>query len=276
MATEMEILFRGLGESERMAFLALGETVAFKEGEIILPAGRSEWDTYVIQRGEVSIWVGNACLAELQAEQTVGTSAILLPQLQWSSVRAKTECVMLRISREALMAFFESRPPQTFQKFCINLFKLWVGVLNQRNARIAEIQHQIFSASLPREKKRFKLLVVDDEIEIRTAMEEFFENRYTVITAENGLEAVARTLTEKPDLVLLDVRLPELDGFNVCQRLKTHPHTGHIPVVMISALQTIPDKVKGMMYGADEYLTKPVDLQHLDDTVKRVLSKVYS
>lgn len=275
MATDLDILFRGLGQEERIAFLGLGEPVDFEADEIILPAGRSEWDAYFIQKGEVSIWVGNACITELKAGDTIGTSAVLFPQLQWSAVRGKTHGVLLRIRREELMAFFEARPQRTFQQFCINLFKVWVEVLNRRNARVAEIQARILNASSRREKERYKLLVVDDEEEIREVLQEFFERSYDVVTASDGLEAVERALTENPDLILLDLRLPELDGFSVCQRLKTQPQTGHVPIIMVSALNTIPDKVKGMMYGADEYLTKPVDLQNLEDTVKRVLTKVY-
>lgn len=275
MSTDLDILFRGLGEEERMTFLGLGEPMDFEADEIILPAGRSEWDAYFIQKGEVSIWVGNACITELKPGDTIGTSAILFPQLQWSAVRGKTDGVLLRIRREDLMAFFETRPQRIFQQFCINLFKVWVEVLNRRNGRVAEIQAQILNISSHREKERYKLLVVDDEEEIRAVLQEFFQGSYDVVTASDGLEAVERALTENPDLILLDLRLPELDGFSVCQRLKTQPQTGHVPIVMVSALNTIPDKVKGMMYGADEYLTKPVDLQNLEDTVKRILTKVY-
>jgi len=275
MATEIDVLFRGFSAPERAEFLALGESMAFAAGEVILPAGRSEWDTYIVQEGEVSIWVGNARLADLGPGQTIGTSAILFPQLQWSAVRSKTKSILLRIPREELMAFFASHPQRRFQQFCVNLFKIWVEVLNQRNRRIAEIQRKILNASSSRWKNRFKLLVVDDEIEILNLMEEFFQDCYDVVTAKDGREALDRTLTEKPDLILLDLRLPELDGFDVCKRLKIHPEAGHIPIVMVSALNTIPDKVKGMMYGADEYLTKPVDLQQLDDIVKRILVKVY-
>ena len=275
MATEIDLLFRGFTEPERAEFLALGEPLAFTADEVVLPAGRSEWDIYIIQEGEVSIWVGTAHLADLGVGQTIGTSAILSPQLQWSAVRCKTKGIFLRIPREEVMAFFESRPQRTYQQFCVNLFKVWVEVLNQRNERIAEIQRQILSASSSHWKSRFKLLVVDDEVEIRSIMEEFFQDRYDVVTAVDGVEAVDRSMTEKPDLILLDLRLPELDGYNVCKRLKTHPQTGHIPIVVVSGLNAIPDKVKGMMYGADEYLTKPVDLQQLDDIVKRILVKVY-
>lgn len=96
-----------------------------------------------------------------------------------------------------------------------------------------------------------------------------------MVKAMDGTTAITLTESENPDLVLLDLRLPELDGFQVCQRLKGHPDTGHIPIIMVTALTATPDKVKGLMYGADEYLEKPVDLRHLQETVGRVLEKLY-
>ena len=71
------------------------------------------------------------------------------------------------------------------------------------------------------------------------------------------------------------MRLPELDGYEVCKRLKTHPETGYVPIVMVTALSATPDKVKGIMYGANEYLVKPVDLEKLLQTVDRILEKTY-
>ncbi len=275
MANEIDILFRGLPEQDRGAFLALGKPVAFEADEVILPAGRSEWDMYTVQEGEVSLWFGNVRLSDVKEGQTLGTSAILIPEIQRSAVRGNTHGMLLRIPREAVLGFFELRSERVFQKFCVNLFKVWVETLKQRNERITELQSQHVAASLPHQTRRFKLLIVDDETGILTAMEELFKSRYDVVTAQDGLEAVARAFSEKPDLILLDLRLPEIDGFRVCERLKGYPETGHIPIVMVTALTATPDKVKGMMYGADEYLTKPVDLKLLRDTVSRILEKVY-
>ena len=92
-------------------------------------------------------------------------------------------------------------------------------------------------------------------------------------TAPDGAEAIEGAMTERPDLILLDLRMP-LDGYQVCRRLKTDPETGYIPIVMLTALDAA-DKVKGIVYGAEESLTKPVDLELLDETVSRVLAKAY-
>jgi CheY-like chemotaxis protein len=275
MATEVDILLRNFDQAEREAFLGLGERVAFAAGEVILPAGRSEWDTYIIQQGEASIWVGNARLADLQGGQTLGTAAILAPQIQWSAVRGNTDGVLLRLPREAMMKFFEGLPTRKFQQFCLNVFRVWVEVLKQRNERIAQMQAAMAAVARPERDRRCKILVVDDEVEICRNLEEFFALEYDVVTAGDGRQAVERALAEKPDLILLDLRLPEIDGYQVCKRLKTNARTERIPIVMLTALTATPDKVKGIMYGADEYLNKPVDLPHLADTVRRVLKKVH-
>jgi CheY-like chemotaxis protein len=275
MTKEIDILFRSFSESERQAFLQLGEPIVFEIGEVVLPAGRSAWDLYIIQLGEVSIWVGNVRLTDLGEGQIIGSSGVLSPQVQWSAVRGNSNGVFLRIRREELLVFFEGYPERLFQQFSVNLFKIWVEVLNQRNGRIAEIQSQSMDARPEQRERRFKLLIVDDEIEIREVMEEIFGVQYDVVLARDGLEAVEQALTESPDLILLDLRLPEMDGYEVCKRLKTHPNTGYIPIVMVTALNATPDKVKGIMHGADEYLTKPVDLDYLIDTVQRTLGKVY-
>lgn len=275
MASEIEILLRGFSDPERQAFLALGKLVNFDAGEVILPAGRSEWDIHIVEEGQAAVRVGNVTLAELEAGNTIGTSAILAPQIERSAIWGNTSGRLRRIQREAALGFFEERPRQLFQQFCRNLFKVWVGVLAGRNQRIAEVQRQLLSTGGAERRRRPKLLIVDDEIEIRQVLGEFFAERYEVATAQDGREALALALTEKPDLILLDLRLPEIDGYQVCRQLKLQAETERIPVVMLTALNATPDKVKGLMYGADEYLAKPVDLERLAETVSRTLAKVY-
>jgi len=77
-----------------------------------------------------------------------------------------------------------------------------------------------------------------------------------VSTAQDGREALA--LADLPDLILLDLRLPQIDEYQVCRQHKTRTETQRIPIVMLTAMSAIRDKVKGLMYGADEYLSKPV------------------
>src|SRR5947207_1736034 len=104
-----------------------------------------------------------------------------------------------------------------------------------------------------------RVLVVDDILSNVKLLEaklsaEYFE----VITAYNGLECLAK-MSGAPDIVLLDVMMPGMDGFEVCRRIKGDPKTAHIPVVMVTALDQPSDRVAGLGAGADDFLTKPVD-----------------
>src|SRR5262249_25870630 len=104
-----------------------------------------------------------------------------------------------------------------------------------------------------------RVLVVDDVpanvklLEARLSAEYF-----DVITACNGAQALAICERAECDLVLLDVMMPDMDGFEVCRRLKSNPATHHIPVVMVTALDQNSDRVRGLDAGADDFLTKPV------------------
>tara|TARA_B100000686_G_C16774516_1_gene967492 strand:- start:11 stop:688 length:678 start_codon:yes stop_codon:yes gene_type:complete len=120
-----------------------------------------------------------------------------------------------------------------------------------------------------------KILVVDDEEEVRSNVGEFLGNQgYDIIEAGDGEEAITMAFTQKPDLILLDLRLPKVDGYQVCQTLKGNPITTIIPVIIITALNTTPQKVKGIEFGADDYIEKPFDLEELGARIKMVLRRV--
>jgi two-component system, cell cycle response regulator len=105
-----------------------------------------------------------------------------------------------------------------------------------------------------------RVLVVEDTETIRLLIRmRLASHYYHVIEATDGEEAIRLASTETPDLVLLDVMLPGIDGFEVCRRLKEDPATAHIPVVIVTALDNRDDRVKGLEMGADDFLSKPFD-----------------
>jgi len=117
-----------------------------------------------------------------------------------------------------------------------------------------------------------RILVVDDisaNVKLLEArlMAEYFE----VLTADNGRDALNICDSTQVDVILLDIMMPEMDGFEVCERLKSNPRTAHIPVVMVTALDQPSDRVRGLKAGADDFLTKPVNDLQLISRVKSLV-----
>jgi two-component system cell cycle response regulator len=105
-----------------------------------------------------------------------------------------------------------------------------------------------------------RILVVDDiESNVRLLEAKLSAEYYDVLTAGDGPTALAIAASELPDIVLLDVMMPGMDGFQVCRRLKDDPATRHVPVVLVTALDGRADRVAGLEAGADDFLTKPID-----------------
>ena len=105
-----------------------------------------------------------------------------------------------------------------------------------------------------------RVLVVDDILaNVRLLEAKLAAEYFEVITAMNGVDALEAVQRTKPDIVLLDVMMPGIDGIEVCKRIKSNPQTQHIPVVMVTALDQPEDRVRGLEAGADDFLTKPVN-----------------
>ncbi len=119
-------------------------------------------------------------------------------------------------------------------------------------------------------KKR--ILVVDDEVDLVETVRFSLElEGYDVLVAYNGEEALNQARKENPDLILLDLMLPKLDGYKVCRLLKFDERFKHIPILMLTAKIQEKDKVTGMETGANEYITKPFEMDELMKKVKNYL-----
>ena len=117
-----------------------------------------------------------------------------------------------------------------------------------------------------------RILIADDEPDIRLVLRTRLElEGFAVIEARDGAEAVRVAQTETPDLIVLDVMMPEMDGVEVCNRLRASFNTRNIPVIMLTARASRDDKIAGLTKGANDYITKPFDLNELTQRVRNTL-----
>jgi len=122
------------------------------------------------------------------------------------------------------------------------------------------------------ENHKEKILVVDDEASIRRILETRLSMiGYDVVTAADGEEAIATFNENHPDLVVLDVMMPKLDGYGVCQELRKE---SDIPIIMLTALGDVADRITGLELGADDYVVKPFSPKELEARIRSVLRRV--
>jgi|Deesub1362B_J571_1020462.scaffolds.fasta_scaffold00236_6 type IV pilus assembly protein PilB len=134
----------------------------------------------------------------------------------------------------------------------------------------------------PREKKppviesRYRVLVVDDEPGILKMVEVALRPLgLEIYTATNGREALEKVMNTMPNLIITDINMPEMDGFELIKKLRSNMHTMFIPIIILSSRDTAEDKLKGFTYGTDDYITKPFDYTELQARVKRLLTRIY-
>ncbi len=119
-----------------------------------------------------------------------------------------------------------------------------------------------------------KVLVIDDEVHLLEVMKTNLEiEGYDVVTEISGETGLVSAVVDQPDVVILDIMMPDVDGWEICQRLRSDPRTKYIPVIMLTALDETHHVVKGFECGADDYLAKPFDNAELFARIKSVLTK---
>ncbi len=120
-----------------------------------------------------------------------------------------------------------------------------------------------------------KILIVEDEVPIRMGLSAAISHKgYHVITAENGKDAVLKAGESKPDLIISDVMMPVMDGFEMKQKLNADPLLASIPIIYLTARTSVDDRVRGIRGGADDYVSKPFDIEELSARIDAVLRRV--
>jgi PleD family two-component response regulator len=121
---------------------------------------------------------------------------------------------------------------------------------------------------------KHRLLIVEDDFDISNMLRIYFTGQdYDVDIAPRGSEALAKTRQQLPHLIVLDIMLPDIDGYEVCQRLRTQPRTRHIPIIFLTQKDERSDKLQGLELGADDYITKPFDIEELKLRVQNAIAR---
>ncbi len=115
------------------------------------------------------------------------------------------------------------------------------------------------------------ILLVDDEPEILNLLRDFLHTDYNIIFATNGIEAYDKVLSDKPDLIVTDVMMPEMDGIELCGKLRENFDTSHLPMILLTAKAEIEDRIAGLQAGADSYIPKPFHPEHLKVRIEKLL-----
>jgi DNA-binding response OmpR family regulator len=122
--------------------------------------------------------------------------------------------------------------------------------------------------------RKARLLIVEDDFDISNMLRIFFSGQdYDVEIAPNGSIALEKTNLKLPHLIVLDIMLPDIDGYEVCRRLRTQSRTRHIPVIFLTQKDERSDKLQGLELGADDYITKPFDIEELKLRVQNAIAR---
>ncbi|MDW5289688.1 two-component regulator propeller domain-containing protein [Formosa sp. PL04] len=120
-------------------------------------------------------------------------------------------------------------------------------------------------------QKEFSILVVENEVDVQSFLYQELSPNYNVTIANNGIEALDKIKIKEPDLIVSDVMMPEMDGYQLCEKIKSTPEMCHIPVLLLTALGADEDIIKGLEFGAEEYLSKPFSIKHLELRIVRLI-----
>lgn len=138
-----------------------------------------------------------------------------------------------------------------------------------------EIEPLYLKEQVAREKRRpAHVLIVDDDPTLLDMVQTFLTDEgYKTFTCKNGTEALERIASGGLDLVILDLKLPDVDGYEICKKVRQDPDTEDLPIIMLTGYTTVEDKIRGIEGGADDYITKPFNLSELKARIEMVLRR---
>jgi PleD family two-component response regulator len=123
-------------------------------------------------------------------------------------------------------------------------------------------------------EKKIKILIADDDKNVVNIIRYFMDDQYEILEAANGKEALGMVFARSPDILVLDIMMPEMDGYMVCKELKEHDSTKNLPIIILSAKASVDDKLKGIGLGIDDYMVKPFDPRELEARIKMRLKHI--
>jgi len=119
-----------------------------------------------------------------------------------------------------------------------------------------------------------RILVIDDDTDVAKTMENALRRNHTVFLAFSGVQGIQQARQVRPDAIILDIIMPGMDGFEVCQRMRDDPILANTPILFLTAKGRTEDRIKGFRVGADDYITKPFSLQELDLRIQAILRRI--
>ncbi|HEY6585820.1 MAG TPA: response regulator [Candidatus Methanoperedens sp.] len=122
-------------------------------------------------------------------------------------------------------------------------------------------------------EEKIKILVADDDKNVINIIRYSIGDQYEILEAANGKEALGMVFARSPDIMVLDIMMPEMDGYMVCKELKEHDSTKNLPIIILSAKATVEDKLKAIGFGIDDYMIKPFDPRELEARIKMRLKR---
>lgn len=134
-----------------------------------------------------------------------------------------------------------------------------------------EFKNETLNETASDNLKEHHLLIVEDEEDVQNFLVSTLSEKYNITIANNGLDGLEKIKIKEPTLVISDVMMPGMDGFAFCEKIKSDPETCHIPVLLLTALGTNEDTIKGLEFGADEYVSKPFSIKLLELRIKRLI-----